>query len=170
MDERKPEDYNEETFYRMLEDARRTHREQLQAYNDVDDKRWRVLQFNGIIATVAMAGVVNLSEGIPVLVLVLIGVGALCLGVSTYYLLKGSPNQTAILGPSREKMTEIADMNPSPPVYCHWMTKQYLNWANTMEMRVNENSSIIDCAKYLSMSGVGCMISGALAFVTLNII
>lgn len=52
-------EYDIETYRHAIEEARRTLDQQLEAFNDVADKAWRIVKLNGIIATIYVAAVAN---------------------------------------------------------------------------------------------------------------
>lgn len=168
-EDRAPDEYEVGTFRQAMEDARRTHDEQLQAYSDIDDRNWRVLQFNGLIATIAIAGAVNVGENISPAAISLFFLGIALLTYSTYRLLHKTPVTEVTLGPSDNDLGKISEKNPAEGVYLDWMIGLYSEWTKSVENATRENSANVDLAKLLSVVGTGLMISGGLIHVTIRL-
>ena len=167
--DRNPDDYHVDTFKQALEDARRTHDQQLEAYNDIDEKGWRVLRFNGIVATVAMAGAVSIENNPSVCAVVLFLGGIGLLSWSTYRIMYKQPIKEVTLGPSTEDLENIMSKNPKEGVYLEWMTKRYAEWSDIVTVAVEENSANVDLAKLLSVLGTAFMLGGGILHVTSHI-
>jgi len=54
-------DRHTETYQHAVEDARITHANQLEAYNDVNERAWRIVRLNGLVATIFVAGISGLK-------------------------------------------------------------------------------------------------------------
>ena len=156
------EDYNTESFKHALEEARRTFDHQITAYEDADEKSWRVLRFNGLVGTIAVAGAVNIPPPFSIWELGAFVVGILLLGTSTVLVFRGLPHNEVGLGASREFLDRVGEKNPPEEVYLHWTINQYADWTELARKRTIENSSRVDLSKLLSLLGVGVLIVGGL--------
>ena len=78
--------YDIETYRHAIEEARRTLDQQLDAFNDVNDKAWRIVQLNGIIATIYIAAVANALNDLTFTRLpsALIAIGLVMMGISGF--------------------------------------------------------------------------------------
>ena len=122
------EEYNTESFKHALEEARRTFDHQITAYEDADEKSWRVLRFNGLVATIAVAGAVNIPPPFSILELGSFVAGIMVLGISTILVFRGLPHNEVGLGASREFLDRVGAKNPPEEVYLHWAINQYADW------------------------------------------
>ena len=111
------EEYNTESFRHALEEARRTFDHQITAYEDADEKSWRVLRFNGLVATVAVAGAVNAPPPFSGWELGTFVFGVLLLGISTVLVFRGLPHNEVGLGASREFFDRVEEKNPKKCIY-----------------------------------------------------
>jgi len=164
--DRHPDDYNVNTFREALEDARRTHDQQLQAYNDVNDRNWRVLRFNGIIATVSVAAAASVSSDIEIQTAIVLLTGTLFLSYSSYRLIYKTPVTKVTLGPSKGDLKTVSDKNPPESVYLDWMVGLYSEWTESVKAATKKNSDNIELAKLLSVVGTALLIGGGLLHVT----
>lgn len=161
---RLPDDYNLETFRQAIEDARRAHAYQIEAYDDIDEKSWRILQFDGVVATVATAGVVNLQPPFPWYVWSLALGGFAGLAISTYLALDGQPENRITVGPDTNDFQKVNSMNPQEAVYLSWMVQNYTKYLEEGVVKVEKNAEAIDRAKVFSIISVGLLLSSGLLY------
>jgi len=168
--DRQPGDYNVETFRHAIEDARRTHEYQIEAYDDIDEKSWRVLRFNGVVATVAVAGAVNLSPPFSTFVWVFALGGLGCLVYSTYLALDGQPENEITVGPSGDDFQTVVEKNPQEPVYLSWMVQNYADYTEEGVEKVEKNAEAVDRAKVFTIIGVGVLLTSGLLYAATGLI
>ncbi|WP_226006037.1 hypothetical protein [Natrinema salinisoli] len=156
--------YDIETYRHALEEARRTLDQQLEAFNDVTDKAWRIVQMNGIIATVYTAAVANaLPElsftylsGIP------IGLGLILLGVSVYLATEGQEAQTVTIGQSSDAFESLRATDPPEIAYLYETLKDYETWIDQVNEKTTTNGDTVNTAKRALIVGVVFIVIGTL--------
>lgn len=163
-EDRNPEEYNLETFRQAIEDVRRTHAYQIEAYDDIDEKSWRILQFDGVVATVATAGIVNLQPPFPWYVWSLSLGGFAGLAISTYLALDGQPENRITVGPGTNDFQKVNSMNPEEAVYLSWMVRNYTKYFEEGVEKVERNAEAIDRAKVFSIISVGLLLTSGLLY------
>lgn len=169
MSDEGPE-YDIETYRHALKDARRTHDQQLQAFNDIGEKAWRIVRLNGIIATVYIAAVANalqiltfspLSAG-----LIIVGVG--CLAVSALIAVIGQSEQSVFIGQSPDTLAQVREHDPQEIVYLYETLDTYESCIRQAHRRTEKNGKAVNVSKIIMLSGVGFITVGSLiAFVAL---
>lgn len=161
--------YDVETYRHALQEARRTLDHQLKAFNDVNDKAWRIVQFNGIIATVYIAAVANAIgsltlEPIPVGVIV---AGLVSIGASAFLAAEGQKATKVTIGQSTDAFESLRENDPSEIAYLYKTLEDYEDWIDEVNEKTESNGSMINTAKWLMIIGVVLITSGTVLVIEL---
>lgn len=161
--------YDIETYRTALEEARRTFDHQLQAYNDVSEKAWRIFRLNTIGVSIYLALVANVlinqnspidltatNEAIGVSVL-----GLLMLAVSTYLVLNGQQAVKLYVGLGTDSFESVRKKDPSEIAYLYKTLQAYETAIEQAEKKTNTNGTTVNWAKGLSMVGITFLFLGA---------
>ncbi len=133
--------YDLDAYRHALDEARRTIDQQLEAFNDVADKAWRIVQLNGIIATVYIAAAAN---ALPELSITspndgIIVVGLTCLGMSVYLAAEGQEAQTVVIGQSSDEFESVRSSDPSEIAYLYNTLADYETWIDQVHTKTEYN-------------------------------
>jgi hypothetical protein len=163
-DEPEP-DYDIESYRHALEEARRTLDQQLDAFNDVNEKAWRIVQLNGLIATVYVSAVANAMEGLTFSIrpIILIISGLTMMAASVFLAASGQEAKTVTIGQGPEAFESLRDNDPSEIAYLYETLKDYESWIDQVSGKTEKNGETVNIAKWLSILGV-VFISGGTVF------
>lgn len=161
--------YDIETYQHAIEEARRTLDQQLEAFNDVNEKAWRIVRLNGIIATVYIAAIANALDGLRFTATptVLITLGLLLLGISVYLATEGQEAQKVMIGQSDEAFESLRKNDPSEIAYLYKTLEDYEDWISTVHEKTERNGKTVNTAKRISLIGVIFLLCGTLSAIIL---
>lgn len=153
-----------ETYRHAIEEARRTLDQQLQAFNDVADKGWRIVQLNGIIATVYASAVVNALNILDFSILTVGSIlfGFLLMGISIFIVVSEQEGSKISIGQSPEAFESMRKNDPEEFEYLREVIKEYESSIKSVGEKTEYNSRIVTGAKILLTAGVGFLVSGTL--------
>ncbi|WP_254810729.1 hypothetical protein [Natronosalvus amylolyticus] len=156
--------YDIETYRHALQEAGRTLDQQLEAFNDVADKAWRIVQLNGIIGTVYIAAVANALPSLSITYLSggFIAVGLICFGISVYLATEGQEAQTVVIGQSSDSFRSIRSTDPSEIEYLYKTLEDYEGWIDRVNVKTEINGDTVNKAKRALIAGVVFIILGTL--------
>ncbi|WP_125920003.1 hypothetical protein [Haloparvum sedimenti] len=157
-------DRDPESYKRALEDARLTHANQLEAYNDVNERAWRVVKLNGIISTILIAAITNSQNFIPTegSLLLIFAIGGLLIIASTVLAMIGQRAKYVSLGPEPEFYQRVRELNSPEIEYLIGTLRGYEGWIEDIGEKTENNSTKVSCAMYLSLLGVGIILVGTI--------
>lgn len=161
--------YDIETYRHALTEARRTLDQQLNAFNDVNGKAWRIIQLNGIIATVYIAAVANALDGldftpIPASILIL---GLVLMGLSAYFAATGQDVEKITIGQGSDAFESVRENDPSEIAYLYKTLEDYEQWIKEANTKTDQNGEVVNRAKWLLIGGVVLITAGTvIAIVT----
>lgn len=161
--------YDLETYRHALEEARRTWDQELDAFNDVAEKSWRLVRLNGIVATIYIAAVANAPSSLVIGAYagILIGAGLLLLGISTYLVLDGQQAQEVPVGQSTETFEGVRKHDPDEIVYLIETLKSHEKGIEQVTEGTEQNAVSVNRAKLFFLIGVGLLTTGTLIAVVL---
>lgn len=156
--------YDIETYRRALEEARRTWDQQLDAFNDVAEKAWRVVRLNGLVATVYIAAIANAPPNISISTStgLIIGSGLFLLAISTYLAVNGQQAQRVSVGQGTEAFTAVRKHDPAEIVYLYETLKDYEDGIEGVAEKTEQNGDTVNQAKFVFLIGVGFITAGTL--------
>ncbi|WP_338756253.1 hypothetical protein V9T20_05860 [Halobacterium salinarum] len=160
--------YDIESYRHALTEARRTLDQQLQAFNDVNEKAWRIVQLNGLIATVYVTAVANALDGLTFSVcsILLVALGLSSMGVSVLLASEGQKATTVNIGQSAEAFESLRSNDPPEIKYLYRTLEDYESWISQVNEKTEINGTTVNRAKRLSIIGVVFITVGSiLAFV-----
>lgn len=148
-----------------LEDAKRTHNEALVAFSEVSEKAWRIVQLNGIVATIFASAVVSSPDSlsftlIPILSLF---IGFILIGLSTWEATAGQEATKLNLGQSSDALASLRDHRPAESKYIEETLKSYESWIDECIQKTEKNGRIVNRAKSESLGGIALITLGLLA-------
>lgn len=153
-----------EARHHALEDARRVLDHELQSLNDVTQKAWRVVQFNGLVATV-FAALVPTRSGLtqlgPISGLLLVG-AVIALGYSTYTAYRTQERESVNTGPETDMYRAVADHSYEEDDYLSHSLKIHANCLDSLHPSTEEKSEDVDEALLTSVLGVILLVVGTL--------
>lgn len=158
-----------ETYRHAITEARRTLDQQLKAFNDVNGKAWRIVQLNGIIATVYIAAVANALDGLnftplPASILIL---GLVLMGLSAYFAATGQDVEKITIGQGSDAFKSVRENDPSEIAYLYKTLEDYEQWIEEANTKTDQNGEVINRAKWLLLGGVVLITAGTvIAIVT----
>lgn len=164
----KEQDTSTEARHHALEDARRVLDHELKSLNDVTQKSWRVVQFNGLVATVFTA-LVPIQSGINQLTLtsgLVLGTAALVLGYSTYTAFQTQERERVPTGPETDMYRALANHDYEKDEYISHALRIYAEDIDTMQPKTEDKAEDVDRALLTSIFGVILLIAGTLLFFT----
>jgi hypothetical protein len=148
-----------------LEDARRTHDQQLEAFNDIGEKAWRIVRLNGIVATIYVAVIANTFRNTLSFTLIsftLISSGLALLLISALVSLSGQREQSVIVGNSPEAFSKLREHEPNERVYLKETLKGYEHWIQKTSEQTDSNGKAVRTAKYCCIAGVSFIMLGTI--------
>ncbi|WP_147298772.1 MULTISPECIES: hypothetical protein [unclassified Haloferax] len=156
--------YDIETYRHAIEDARRTHDQQLDAYNDIGEKAWRIVRLNGLVATIYVAAVANAFSGVtfPRCALLSVVLGFVSLLASTLFAMYGQQQRTVSVGQSPESFEMVRKHDPDEITYLYETLNGYEQWITDVRKKTSANGSAVNVAKSLFLTGVGLITIGTL--------
>lgn len=161
-------EYEIETYRHALDEARRTLDQQLEAFNDVNEKAWRIVQLNGLIATVYVAAVANALDGLTFSMysILFVSVGLVIMGFSVFLAAEGQEATKVTIGQSTDAFESLRSTDPSEIAYLYKTLQDYESWIAQVNKKTEINAETINWAKRLSIIGVVFIVGGTvLAFV-----
>lgn len=162
-------EYDIESYRHAITEARRTLDQQLKAFNDVNGKAWRIVQLNGIIASVYIAAVANALDGLnftplPALILIL---GLVLLGLSAYFAATGQNVEKITIGQGSDAFESVRKNDPSEIAYLYKTLEDYEQWIVEANAKTDQNGKVVNRAKWLLIGGVVLITAGTvIAIVT----
>jgi hypothetical protein len=157
-------DTSTEARRHALEDARRVLDHELQSLNDVTQKSWRIVQFNGLVATV-FAALVPIQSGFnqltPIPGLVLAAAG-LVLGYSTYTAFQTQERERVRTGPETDMYRALSDHDYKEDEYLSHALRIHANDIDAMQPTTEDKSEDVDKALLTSILGVILLVAGTL--------
>jgi len=156
--------YDVETYRHAIEEARRTLDQQLQAFNDVADKGWRIVQLNGIIATIYASAVVNSLSALNFSTksLLSIFIGFFLMAVSIFLVISEQESHKIMIGQGTEAFRSMRENDPEEIVYLYETIKSYEKWIDDVGKKTKYNGRIIEAAKISLTVGVGFILTGTI--------
>lgn len=154
--------YDIETYRHALQEARHTLDQQLQAFNDVNDKAWRIVQLNGIIATVYIAAVANALNSLAVdwMSAGVVTLGLIAMAVSVFLATEGQEATTVAIGQSSDAFRSLRKTDPDEITYLYTTLEDYESWIDEVNRKTEQNGETVNTAKRLLLIGVVLIISG----------
>lgn len=152
-----------------LEDARRTLDEQLVSVNDISRKGWRVLQFNGLVATVAVALLPTVLSN-EELGVTLIGLFSVAIGlfvVSTVIAYRIQHPQNVVNGPGTDVYRHVSDYDYPENQYLREILERYATGIDTVRETTKSNSNQLQIAVITSAVGLIVLLLFILVSVTI---
>jgi hypothetical protein len=158
-----------ESFRHAIEEARRTHDQQLTAFEDIDNKAWRLVQLNGIISTIYVSAVANALELLSFTVLskVVIVLGLVFIGLSTILGIVGQRERSVKVGQSPESFESLRKNYPDEFTYLDETLCSYERWIGENEQKTTRNDFVVTIGKLSSLVGIGFITVGLLISVEL---
>jgi len=147
-----------------LEDARRVLDHELQSLNDVTQKSWRIVQFNGLVATV-FAALVPIQSGLSQLTMIpglVLGAAALLLGHSTYTAFQTQERESVRTGPETDMYRALSDHNYEEDEYLSHALRIHADDIDAIQPSTEDKSEDVDKALLTSILGVILLVSGTL--------
>lgn len=156
--------YDIETYRHAIKEARRTHDQQLDAFNDVGEKGWRVVRLNGIFSAIYIAGIANALNGVGFgpWAKACIVVGFVCIGVSTATAMFGQRHRTVKLGLSPTAFERVREHEPPENIFLYYTLKDYESSIKDVNAKTEENGNAITISKVAFALGVGFITIGTL--------
>lgn len=148
-----------------LTDARRTLNEHLVAVNDMSRKGWRVLQFNGIVATVVAALVptqFSLSD-FSLITVVLLALYLLLFVVSTYFAYRIQRPKGVDMGPSSDAFRHTSEYDYPEDEYLTEIIGTYANAIDRVGESNTESSKGLRIAVTTSALGLASLLIALLS-------
>lgn len=168
--EEDPEETDTSTEARRyaLQDARRVLDHELQSLNDVTQKSWRIVQFNGLVATV-FAALVPIQSGLsqltPIPGLVL-ATAALFLGHSTYTAFQTQERESVRTGPETDMYRALSNHNYEEDEYLSHALRIHADDIDAIQPTTKDKSEDVDKALLTSILGVILLVAGTLLLFT----
>lgn len=161
--------YDIATYRHALEEARRTLDQQLEAFNDIADKAWRIVQLNGIIATVYVAAVANALDDLTYtwMSVILVALGLVLMGISVYLAAEGQQAQTVTIGQSSDAFASIREHDPDEITYLYKTLADYEEWIDQVHEKTEANGDTVNSAKRLLIIGVVFITGGTIVAIVL---
>lgn len=161
-------DSSTEARHHALEDARRVLDHELQSLNDVTQKSWRIVQFNGLVATV-FAALVPIQSGLNQLTLIpglILTAAALVLGYSTYTAFQTQERESVRTGPETEMYRAVSNHNYEEDEYLSHALRIHADDIDAMQPTTEDKSKDVDRALLTSILGVILLVVGTLFLFT----
>jgi hypothetical protein len=152
-----------------LEDARRVLDHELQSLNDVTRKSWRIVQFNGLVATV-FAALVPMQSELSQLNLIsgpILAVAALLLGHSTYTAFQTQERESVRTGPETDMYRAISDHNYEEDEYLSHALRIHADDIDAIKPTTENKSEDVNKALLTSILGVILLVAGTLLLFTI---
>jgi len=151
-----------------LEDARNTLSEQLVSVNDITRKGWRVIQFNGLVATVAVAlfPTVLSRESITLAETSIFIVSIIPFVISTVFAYRIQHPQSVINGPGTDVYRYASKYDYPEDEYLRDILDRYANGIDTVRETTENNSEQLRIAVTTSAVGLVVLIISVLISVT----
>lgn len=147
-----------------LEDARRVLDHEFQSLNDITQKAWRVVQFNGLVATV-FAALVPTRSGLtqigPISGVFLVG-AIIALGYSTYTAYRTQERESVNTGPETKMYRAVANYSYDEDDYLSHSLKIHASCLDSLQPSTEEKSEDVDKALLTSILGVILLVVGSL--------
>jgi hypothetical protein len=167
-DSEEPETFTEARRH-ALEDARRVLDHELTSLNDITQKSWRIVQFNGLVATV-FAALVPIQAGLSQLTLIpglVLSVAALLLGHSTYTAFQTQERESVRTGPETDMYRALSDHKYEEDEYLSHALRIHADGIDAIQPTTEDKSEDVDKALLTSILGVIILVAGALLLFTL---
>lgn len=151
-----------------LEDARRVLDHELQSLNDVTRKSWRIVQFNGLVATI-FAALVPIQSGLNQLILIpglVLAAAVLILGYSTYTAFQTQERERVRTGPETDMYRAVSDHGYEEDEYLSHALRIHADGIDDMQPTAENKSEYVDRALLTSILGVIFLLAGTLLFFT----
>lgn len=161
-------DSSTEARHHALEDARRVLDHELQSLNDVTRKSWRIVQFNGLVATV-FAALVPIQSGLNELTLIpglILTAAALVLGYSTYTAFQTQERERVRTGPETDMYRAVSDHDYEEDEYLSHALRIHADDIDAMQPTTENKSEDVDRALLTSILGVILLVVGTLFLFT----
>jgi hypothetical protein len=147
-----------------LEDARQSLKHSFSSLNDYRRRGWRVMKFNGIVATVFIALLPTQKDvfSIHPHALLVLGIGLFLLVISTaigYYVQKA---EDVGIGPKHETYQKISDWNYGEDQYLRWSLEKHAESINILIDVNNAKNTQLKFGIFTSVMGVGFLITGSI--------
>ncbi len=151
-----------------IEDARRVLDHELQSLNDVTQKSWRIVQFNGLVATV-FAAIVPIQSGLKQLTLIpglVLAAAAVGLGYSTYTAFQTQERERVRTGPETDMYRTVSSHDYEEDEYLSHALRIHADDIDAMQPTTEEKSEDVDRALFTSIVGVMLLVTGTLLLFT----
>lgn len=151
--------------HHALTDARRTLNEHLVSVNDMSRKGWRVLQFNGIVATVVAALIptqFTLSD-FSLITVILLAIFLLMYIISTYFAYKIQRPRGVEMGPSSDVFRYAAEYDYPEDEYLAEILETYADAIDSVGRSNTESSSGLRIAVTTSAMGLASLLIALLS-------
>lgn len=161
-------DTSTEARRHALEDARRVLDHELQSLNDITQKSWRIVQFNGLVATV-FAALVPIQSGLNQLTLIpglILAAAALVLGYSTYTAFQTQERERVRTGPETDMYRAVSDHKYEEDEYLSHALRIHAEDIDAMQPTTEDKSEDVDRALLTSILGVILLMAGTLLLFT----
>ena len=154
--------YDIETYRHAIEEARRTLDQQLNAFNDVGEKAWRIVQLNGIVATIYISAIANALGSLQFTTLAtgFIGGGLCALGLSAYLVVNGQDAQVVFIGQSTHSFAQVRKYDPPEIAYLYKTLESYECWIESVGEKTEQNGTAVNNGKYAFLIGVALITIG----------
>lgn len=147
-----------------LEDARRVLDQELQSLNDITRKAWRVVQFNGLVATVFAALVPtqsSLTQITPISGILLAG-AVISLGYSTYKAFQTQQRESISTGPETDMFRAVAEHDYDEDDYLSRAINIHSDCFDKVQSKTENKSEDVDNALITSILGVILLVAGTI--------
>jgi len=161
-------DSSTEARHHALEDARRVLDHELQSLNDVTQKSWRIVQFNGLVATV-FAALVPIQSGLNQLTLIpglALAAAAVVLGYSTYTAFQTQERERVRTGPETDMYRTVSNHDYEEDDYLSHALRIHADDIDAMQPTTEDKSEDVDSALLTSILGVILLVTGTLLLFT----
>ena len=157
-------EYDIETYRSAIEEARRTLDQQLQAFNDITNKAWRIVQLNGIVATIYVSAVVNAADILTFTLpaIILIGTGLILMSGSVLLAAEGQEAKKTTIGQGSDAFESVRKNDPKEIAYLYKTLEDYESWIDEVNSKTERNGSRVNCSKRLLILGVVFITIGTL--------
>jgi hypothetical protein len=155
-------EYDIETYQHTIEEARRTLDQQLQAFNDVSKKGWRIVQLNGIIATIYVSAIANSLDNLTLSnsSLGVIGFGLVFMALSVFYTMTGQEAEDVKIGQGPKAFESVRENDPEEIAYLYKTIDDYESWIENVSSKTEYNKRVVNISKMFLLVGVGFITIG----------
>ena len=161
---KKDSDTSSEARRHALDDARRVLDQELQSLNDITQKAWRVVQFNGLVATV-FASLVPTQSSLTQITPIsgfLLGGAVISLGYSTYRAFQTQQRESISTGPETDMFRAVAKHDYDEVDYLSRAINIHSDCFDKVQSKTEDKSEDVDNALITSILGVILLVAGTI--------